>query len=292
MGKTDRWSFFRVGLAILYLASLVAILTLLIQGWPFYATPLAERARHPGYWDWKSGGRFGHLLGLVGTAMMVLMLLYSLRKRLRILRGFGPLSRWLDLHIFFGLIGPALVILHSALKVRGLVALSFWSMIAVAASGVLGRYLYLQIPRTRAGEELTLRELTEIDRQLSEQLKSGFRLDDAQLRRLEAVSRPPDPRHGLLRVSAEIVLGAWREQDDLKVLLRECRDVPKSLSRVFELTVRQKHRIHRRLLLWDRLHALFHYWHVIHKPFALVMYLFMVVHVAVAVVTGYGWGWP
>lgn len=289
MGKEGRLLLFRVGLGTLYLVSLAAILLLLARGEPYYATPLAERARHPDYWDWKSGGHIGHLLGLVGSAMMVLMLLYSVRKRVRLFRRWGPLGRWLDVHIFFGLVGPALVILHSAFKVQGLVALSFWSMIAVAASGVLGRYLYLQIPRTRAGEELTLRELTELDRDLSERLKSGFGLDDALLRRLEALSRPPDPSHGLVRVTAEIVLGAWREHGDLKALLRECRGVPKSLTRVFELTVRQKHRLHRRILLWDRLHALFHYWHVFHKPFAVVMYLFLVVHVAVALVTGYGW---
>jgi hypothetical protein len=54
--------------------------------------------------------------------------------------------------------------------------------------------------------------------------------------------------------------------------------------------VQQKALVRRRILLWDRAHELFHYWHVMHKPFALVMYLFMVVHVAVAVMTGYAWG--
>ena len=53
--------------------------------------------------------------------------------------------------------------------------------------------------------------------------------------------------------------------------------------------VRQKAMLERRLVLWRRLQQLFHYWHVFHKPFAIVMYLFMIVHVAVALVTGYGW---
>jgi len=52
---------------------------------------------------------------------------------------------------------------------------------------------------------------------------------------------------------------------------------------------RQKVLVQRRILLWQRLQQLFHYWHVFHKPFAIVMYLFMAVHVTVAVVTGYGW---
>ena len=57
----------------------------------------------------------------------------------------------------------------------------------------------------------------------------------------------------------------------------------------FERVALQKALLHRRILLWDRLHELFHYWHVFHKPFAVVMYLFMIVHIAVAVMTGYGW---
>ena len=49
--------------------------------------------------------------------------------------------------------------------------------------------------------------------------------------------------------------------------------------------------LRRRILLWDALHRLFHYWHVVHKPFAIVMYLFVVVHVAVATLPGYGLAW-
>ena len=66
--------------------------------------------------------------------------------------------------------------------------------------------------------------------------------------------------------------------------------MPRPLYRDFERVVQQKALARRRILLWDRAHELFHYWHVMHKPFALVMYLFMVVHVAVAVMTGYAWG--
>jgi hypothetical protein len=66
--------------------------------------------------------------------------------------------------------------------------------------------------------------------------------------------------------------------------------VPRTVLRELERVALQKAFVRRRIVLWDRLHELFHYWHVLHKPFALVMYLFMVVHVAVAVVTGYGWG--
>jgi hypothetical protein len=275
----------------LYLLGFAAVLGVLASGSDFYRTPLLERARHDGYWQWKAGGTVGHKLGVIGSSMMLLMLLYSVRKRVGALRRLGPLGRWLDVHIFLGVFGPPLVVLHSSFKVQGLVALSFWSMVIVASSGVLGRYLYLQIPRTRAGEERALVELEAEDRDLSEQLRTRFRLDEAQLARLDALLLVPR-REGLLMGLGRLLTDDWRLRSGLRAFARGCRSVPRPVFRDFERVVRQKAHVHRRILLWDRLHELFHYWHVMHKPFALVMYLFMVIHVAVAFVTGYGWaGW-
>ena len=280
---------FRVFLVSLYVVSFALILYFLALGSSFYRVPLVERAHHPGYWDWKSGGSIGHRLGVIGSIMMVVMLLYSVRKRFKALRRLGSLGRWLDVHIYLGVVGPLLVVLHSSFKVQGLVALSFWSMIAVATSGVLGRYLYLQIPRTRAGEELTLGDLEKLDRTLSQRLRTDFRLDETLLRRLEQVAAPPTGRRGLLAGLVGMVAGDLRQRRRLHAFARECRAVPTAVFRQFELVVREKAQTHRRIMLWNRLHELFHYWHVIHKPFAVIMYLFLVVHVVVALMTGYGW---
>jgi hypothetical protein len=287
----ERVGVWRGGLILLYLLTAAAVLALLAGGADFYRTPLLERAHHDGYWQWKAGGSVGHKLGITGSSMMVLMLLYSVRKRVGALRRLGSLGRWLDVHIFLGVFGPLLVVLHSSFKVQGLVALSFWSMVVVASSGVLGRYLYLQIPRTRAGEELALAELGAQDGELTEQLRTRFRLDEAQIARLDALVAVPS-RTGLLGGLVRLVSDDLRLRSRLRAFARDCRSVPRPVFREFERVVRQKANVHRRILLWDRVHELFHYWHVLHKPFALVMYLFMIVHVAVAVVTGYGWGGP
>jgi hypothetical protein len=285
---SERVGVWRGGLIFLYLLTAAAVLALLAGGADFYRTPLLERAHHDGYWQWKAGGSVGHKLGVTGSSMMVLMLLYSVRKRVGALRRLGPLGRWLDIHIFLGVFGPLLVVLHSSFQVQGLVALSFWSMVVVASSGVLGRYLYLQIPRTRAGEELALAELGAQDGELTDQLRSRFRLDEAQIGRLDALVAVPS-RTGLLGGLVRLVSDDLRLRSRLRAFARDCRSVPRPVFREFERVVRQKAHVHRRILLWDRVHELFHYWHVLHKPFALVMYLFMIVHVAVAFVTGYGW---
>ena len=285
---SERAGLWRGGLIALHLLSAAAVLAMLAAGVDFYRTPLLERAHHDGYWQWKAGGSVGHKLGLVGSSMMVLMLLYSVRKRVGALRRLGPLGRWLDVHIYLGVFGPLLVVLHSSFKVQGLVALSFWSMVIVASSGVLGRYLYLQIPRTRAGEERALVELEAEDRELSGQLRTRFRLDEAQI-----AGSTRSWRSRLASVFSAASSGSSRTTcdsgRDCAPSPRSCRSVPAPVFADFERVVRQKAQVHRRILLWDRVHELFHYWHVLHKPFALVMYLFMIVHVAVALVTGYGW---
>jgi len=281
---------FRKALIAAYLLSFAVILGFLAQGFDFYRTPLLERAHHDDYWSLKPGGSVGQWLGIVGSSMMTLMLLYSVRKRVGALRRAGPLSRWLDIHIYLGIVGVLLVILHSTFKVQGLVSLSFWSMILVASSGVAGRYLYLQIPRTRAGEELALAELERLDRQLADRLRTHFRLSEGQLARLDAVAAEPAmARVGLLRGLVRIVVEDLRLRSRLREFAQSCRSVPRPVFQEFERVVRQKALARRRILLWDRLHEVFHYWHVLHKPFALVMYVFMIIHVAVALAAGYGW---
>jgi hypothetical protein len=278
----------RAALTLLYGVALLGIAALFLQGLSYYGAPLAERPHHEGYWRFKSGGSTGHPLGVAGASMLVVMLAYSVRKRVAGLQRLGPLSLWLDAHILLGVVGPLLVVLHSAFKVQGLVALSFWSMVLVALSGVLGRFLYLQIPRTRAGEDLTLAETLAIDRALAERLRGEFGLDESALAQLDALAGLAGRRRGLALGLAELLAGGLSRRRALGAFERSCRHVPRLLLREFRQLVYQKARLRQRIALWDRLHELFHYWHVAHRPFAIVMYVFMTVHVVVALMTGYG----
>jgi hypothetical protein len=278
-------------LALSYAVGLGLFAYFLVQGAPYYLTPVEERARHPDYWTFKPGGSLGLRFGAAGLAMMTLMHLYSVRKRLAPLRRAGPLRRWLDFHILLGILGPLFVVLHSSLKVGGLVAISFWAMVAVALSGVFGRYLYLQIPRTRAGEELTLAEVERADEEVTRRLREEFAVDDACLAQLEAGAATARAR-GLGPVLAAMLLEdlGWR-RPVAAALARSLADVPPALVADRAALLRQKAALRRRIVLWSALHRLFHHWHVVHKPFAIVMYLFVVVHVFVATLAGYGLGW-
>jgi hypothetical protein len=281
---------FGVVLALGYAAGLGFFLYFLATGASYYTTPLIERARHPDYWTLKPGGSLGLLFGVAGLLMMTVMHAYSARKRWRWMRALGPLRNWLNGHILLGILGPLFVVLHSSFKVGGLIAISFWSMVAVALSGIFGRYLYLQIPRTKAGEELTLADVERQDRELTRRLKDEFGADDAYLAEVDRASAPP-PAGGLIGVLLALLLedlglrGGGRRVPVLP-------GVPPDIARSLRQIVAQKRTLRRRIVLWDAIHRLFHHWHVIHKPFAIVMYLFAIIHVAVATMTGYGFGWP
>ncbi|MFN3491432.1 MAG: hypothetical protein ACK40V_04340 [Anaerolineales bacterium] len=97
---------------------------------------------------------FGHTLGIVGFILMLMTeTLYSLRKRSR-LASWGRLSSWLKFHIFMGLTGSYMVLLHTSWKFNGLAGATALLTIIIVFSGFIGRYIYTRIPRTMDGLEI------------------------------------------------------------------------------------------------------------------------------------------
>ncbi len=97
---------------------------------------------------------FGHGLGIVGFLLMLATeTLYSIRKRSRYAR-WGRMSTWLNLHIFTGIVGPYMVLLHTSWKFQGLAGLTLLLTALVVLSGFMGRYIYTAVPRSIEGLEL------------------------------------------------------------------------------------------------------------------------------------------
>jgi hypothetical protein len=94
---------------------------------------------------------FGHGLGIFGFLLMIMTeILYSLRKRMRTVR-FGRMALWLKFHIFTGLVGPYMVLLHTSWKFNGLAGVTTLLTVIIVISGFVGRYIYTRIPRTADG---------------------------------------------------------------------------------------------------------------------------------------------
>jgi hypothetical protein len=100
-------------------------------------------------------------LGWAGAGSMLVMQVYSLRRRLRVLARCGSLRAWLDLHVFLGMQGFVFVAYHSIgiATHASLAALNFSLVATVVVAGLFGRYLYGFIPRARNGRALEHREL-------------------------------------------------------------------------------------------------------------------------------------
>lgn len=97
---------------------------------------------------------FGHGIGILGFVLMLMTeTLYSLRKRSRSVR-WGRMSSWLQFHIFTGLVGPYMVLLHSSWKFNGLAGATTLLTGIIVVSGFVGRYIFTRIPRTMDGLEI------------------------------------------------------------------------------------------------------------------------------------------
>jgi hypothetical protein len=97
---------------------------------------------------------FGHGIGIVGFIFMLMTeTLYSLRKRSRSVR-WGMMSTWLQFHIFTGLVGPYMVLLHTSWKFNGIAGVTTLFTVIIVVSGFIGRYIFTRIPRTLDGLEM------------------------------------------------------------------------------------------------------------------------------------------
>ncbi len=106
-----------------------------------------------------ASGLYGHSMGILGFIMMLMTeTLYSLRKRVHNAR-WGRMASWLQFHIFTGLVGPYLVLLHTSWKFSGLAGVVLLLTAVVVASGIIGRYIYTSVPHTADGLELSLEEI-------------------------------------------------------------------------------------------------------------------------------------
>ncbi len=109
-----------------------------------------------------ASGFYGHMMGVLGFLLMLMTeTLYSARKRSRRAR-WGRMSDWLSFHIFTGLVGPYLVLLHSSWKFNGLAGVTMLFTVVIVVSGFIGRYIYTAVPRTADGIVMEADQLNQI----------------------------------------------------------------------------------------------------------------------------------
>lgn len=140
----------------------VALVLLFIAGASYYTLPFAARPFHDQHQVFRPSGEFGLTLGIAGTALMVLNLTYLARRQLISLEWLGSLRSWMAFHVLTGLVGPALILFHTAFAPTSYLGmLALCAMLVVVFAGVFGRYIYAVVPRSLSGRELELEDIRE-----------------------------------------------------------------------------------------------------------------------------------
>ena len=286
-------SWFRILFSVLVACYLVGLLGLAWWGKGYYLTSFSERLQHPDHILLKPSGSVGHSLGVLGTSMMLLSFLYSVRKRWSFLQRFGNQKQWLQFHIFLGLGGPALVVFHTTGKLSGIAAIAFYCTMSMVISGMIGRYLYSKIPRTRKGSELSLRQIEGQLESWAGSVQEGASKEE-MLRAVEGylsgIRRRSAGVFGTLLHTLLDDLGtpfnfyqAWKIAQLQPVSLR-------SRLRTSRFILKQR-RLLKHLAVLEASQRLFSFWHIFHRPFTVLASVVLLAHVAVAVYFGYGVRW-
>lgn len=283
----------RNALLLALLVSIVVSATILfgLNGWHYYRTPLRVRGYAAEHRLLHPAGTVGLALGISGAVLMLLMQAYSVRKRVKKLNRFGSLPRWLEFHIFCGVVGPLLITFHTSFKFNGIVSVAYWSMLLVVASGFVGRYLFVRIPKSIRGQELTYAEVEERATDLKTRLIETH-LPPALLEKVEAFETRVLPRAGSDPGWRGIVFGEVKLRLRIRQLRRQIRraGVDHRLLHDAVALIAERAVLLRRLAYLKKTKKLFELWHVFHQPLAYVMFLIVTLHVTTAIYFGYAFG--
>lgn len=243
----------------------------------------------------KAGDDLGYWLGVAGGVLMLLLFSYPLRKYVRGLHRLGKVKWWFAGHMVLGIGGPLLILVHSTFRIGSLnAAVAMYSMLVVAGSGVVGRFIYLRIHRGLSGQKLSL-----------QQLRSRAGLDESEARSRLHFAPAVETRlieFAERQLSAKPGWGTWLRQVFVlpahmwllyfrcaAELRRPLRKLGRQRGWSKSDLARRNHlarKLVRRYLTsvvtvaqftaFERLFAL---WHVLHTPFVYILVISAVVHV-------------
>jgi len=132
----------------------------------------------------------GYWLGIIGGTLMLVLLLYPLRKKVRFLNIFGKIKYWFKLHMLFGVLGPVAILFHANFSLGSTNSnVAFFSMVIVASSGLVGRYFYAKIHHGLYGRKANLKELRESLKESKSKLGNHFTLTKKIVSKIKSSER-------------------------------------------------------------------------------------------------------
>jgi hypothetical protein len=241
------------------------------------------------------GHGLGYWLGIVGGLTMLAVLGYPMRKYMRSWRNFGSTAGWFTAHMLLGTIGPAIVLFHAGFQLGAFNSnVALITMLFVAGSGIIGRYLYGQIHRGLHGRRAEISEMTSLAADM--RLALGGDLPQGspvwnELTQLEAMAQKPVK--GLFGAIRQSLALSWQANSVRRHVVRDTRRFIDTESKRYGLDGRRRRAWHKaarehlsayfaaisstaRLILFERM---FSAWHFLHVPLFVVMTLSVIVHI-------------
>ena len=149
--RTEHKLYFALGTLI--------IAWLAIRGWNYYLLPHDARLQSPLHDSLRPAGHWGHGVGIIATAFMMLNFIYPLRKRSKLLAGKGAIRSWLDFHMFVGFMSPLVIAFHAAFQSNNQLATgTAMALLIVVLTGIVGRFIYGMVP-AKGGKALELSDV-------------------------------------------------------------------------------------------------------------------------------------
>ncbi len=291
----------RIRLFALYAGAIALLLALTVYGFDYYTLDAAQRPLSPKYAALKPSGAIGLKLGMLGLLMFLIIFLYPIRKRWPWLAKQGNAKHWLDVHVMLGLSAPFIIAFHASFKFGGVAGMAFWIMSAVALSGVVGRYLYAQIPRSLSAAEMSFKESQELQTQLTKDVAEQNLISPEHLEPLFRLPTAETVEHLQILVALGYMLALdcarpfhvarlrCRTLPFFKIILTSGGLLPSGnfeLERVIRIA-REQAALSKRILFLSRSQQVFHLWHVVHRPFSYSFAVLACIHIAVVLLLGY-----
>jgi hypothetical protein len=236
----------------------------------------------------------GYALGIVGGSMMLLLLLYPLRKRIRWLRFLGSTSLWFRTHMVLGVLGPLLVLYHANFSFGATNSnVAMVCMLVVSASGLFGRYFYAQIHHGLYGGRASLQELRAASQRLhgqnsATQLVPGLmdRLASAEEKLIAIGGWPGLNLLSPLLLAVSGRFARWRLHRFARTQIAAAVSGSPTLvphqRRLLEVAFAYiDRRLHaaRRVGTFETYERLFSLWHILHLPLFFMLLIAGIVHV-------------
>jgi len=275
---------------LFYLATAALILGwLTLKGWDYYTLSRAARLHSPLHASLRPAGPWGHGVGIVATAFMLLNFLYPVRKRSRALASFGSIRGWLDFHMFVGFMSPVVIAFHAAFQSNNqLATATAASLLVVVLTGIFGRFIYGLVPSS-GGKEVELKELLERWERLKQRVEPLIQgaSDPQRLRAIFASAATPARRGSLWGYPVRVPLGGLRAR--FRLLLVRGQFADRDDYAGFREGYLRLHRIRMQIAFYQSLKNLLRAWRLFHACLASFLVVTIAAHIAVSLYLGYGW---